>query len=198
MVKELVIKRLPYWVLPGSRKEDITVTKERGIQLENVCDWLSEDSGIIVNEADIQNTVVSWMQDKMSIINGLIHANKNLCAQWKGSDECLLAQTTNEKAVRKHGLVQNAWSTHARPETAVHVIGSAVGVSINTEVWPTKSNAVAAEFMPITANRQTNSSRCEHFIAGMTGISGGHPASRGAILIENGQGNKVPVGGGCF
>jgi len=151
MVRELVIKRLSYLVLPGSRKEDITVTKEGGIQLKDVCEWLSEDSGIIVNETDIQHTVVSWMQDKVFITNGMIQANKSLCVQWKGSDECLLAQTTNGKAVRKHGLSQNVWSTRAQPEPTIHMISAAVGVSVNTEVCPTKLNAVAAEFSPVAA-----------------------------------------------
>jgi len=76
MVRELVIKRLSYLVLPGSSEEDITVTKEGGIQMEDVCVWLSEDCGIIVNENDILHTVVSWMQDKVFVTNGMIHANK--------------------------------------------------------------------------------------------------------------------------
>jgi len=166
------------------------VTKVRGIQLDDVCEWLGEDSGIIVNDTDIQHTVVSWMQDKVSITNGIIQANKSVCAQWRGSDECLIAQTTNGKAVGKHCLGQNAWSTHARPESAVHVIGLAVGGSVNTDVRPTKLNAVAAEFLPGSANKPTNSSRCVQFIAVMTRhagnklytlatISGGHLASQG-------------------
>jgi len=108
MVRELVIKRLSYLVMPGSRKEDITVTKEGGIPLDDVCEWLSEDCGIIINETDIQHTVVGWMEDKVSITNGMIQANKSFCAPWRGSDECLMAQTTNKKAVGKHCLGQNA------------------------------------------------------------------------------------------
>jgi len=59
MFKELVIRRLSCLVLPDSSKEDITVTKKGAIQLEDVCVWLSEDCGIIVNENDIHHTVVS-------------------------------------------------------------------------------------------------------------------------------------------
>jgi len=179
IVRELVIKRLSYLVLPGSRKEDITVTKKGGLQLDDVCEWLSEDSGTIVIVTDIEHTVVSWMQDKVSITNGMIQANKSICAQRRGSDECLLAQTIHGKAVGKHCLGQNTWSTHALPESAVHVVGSAVGVSVNTEVWPTKLNAVAAEFLPGSVNRPTNISRCAQFIAGMAGMSGGHRTSQG-------------------
>jgi len=79
------------------------VTKEGGIQLEDVCEWLSEDCGIIVNKTNIEHTVVSWMLDKVSITNRMIQA-KSLCAQWRGSDGCLIAQNTNEKAVGKHCL----------------------------------------------------------------------------------------------
>jgi len=95
---------------------------------------------------------------------------------------------------------ENSLWKHGSSQTAVCVIGSAVGVSVNTDVWPTKLNAVAAEFSPASTNRPTNSSRCAKFIAGMTGINGGHPASRGALLVENGQDHEVPVGGGggCF
>jgi len=106
---------------------------------------------------------------------------------------CLLAQTSNGKAVRKHSLSQNEQFTHARPESTVHVIGSALGgVSINTEVWPTKLSAVAAEFLP------TNSSRCAQIIVGLADSSGGYWASWGAVLNENGQDNKVPVEGGVL
>jgi len=55
----------------------------------------SEDSGIIVNETDIEHTVVSWMQDKVSVTNGMIQANKSLCAQLRESDECLDLQSMN-------------------------------------------------------------------------------------------------------
>jgi len=148
MVRELVRKRISYLLLPGSSREDITVSKEGCIQLGDVCEWLSEDSGIIVDEADIQHTVSNFMQDKVSITNGMIHANKSLRAQCRGSDKCLLAQTTDGKAVRKHCLGLNAWSTHARPESAARVIGSAVSGSVTMDVRHTKLNAVAVEFLP--------------------------------------------------
>jgi len=101
--------------------------------------------------------------------------------------------------VGKHCSGQIARSTHVRPESALHLIGPEAGVSVNTDVRPTKLNAVAVEFMPGSAHQQTNSSWCAEYIADMTGVSGGHSASQGAVGIGNGHGNGAPVGaGGAF
>jgi len=81
--------------------------------------------------------------------------------------------------VGKHCSGQNALSTHAGPKSAVHLIGPAVGVSVNTDVRPTKLNAVTAEFMPGSTHQQTNSSWCAEHIAGMTGVRGGIRIARG-------------------
>jgi len=113
-------------------------------------------------------------------------------------------------------MSQKTCAAHKRPELAVNVIGSAIGVSVNRVERPTKLNAVAAEFMPSSTHRQTisswcasafllgsenrptNSSRCELFLANMTAKSEGHPAIQGAVVHENGYGIGVPVGGACF
>jgi len=184
-ISDLVIKRLSYLVLPGSSKEDITATKEGGIRLEDVCEWLNEDCGIVVGMADIHTTVISWMQNKVYIQDGMVYAGK--IAQVKGIDFSLIAQSIDGKAVGKHGSVQNGLSAHARPDTATRVIGTSLGGgSGNQEVMPTKLNAVAAEFLPAA----TNSSRAEQFIAGM---NRGHLATQGARGLEIGQSNKVTV-----
>jgi len=73
------------------------------------------------------------------------------------------------------------------------MIGSALGgVSVNTEVWPTKLKAVAAEFWPAAA---TNSSQCTEIIRKLEGVSGCLTASQGAVVFEKCENNKVPVGG---
>jgi len=48
---------------------------------------------------------------------------------------------------------------------------------------------------PWTINRPIIGMACARFSSGMIEINGGHPASRGAVLVKNGQGHGVPVGG---
>jgi len=136
------------------------------------------------------------MQDKVIVTNGMIQANKT--AQWRDSDASLISRNMYRKAVGKHCSEQNKQSTHARPESAVHVIGPAVGGSVNTDVRPTKLNAVAAEFMSGSAHQQTNSSWCAEHVAGMTGVKMSHSASQGAVEVGNCLGNRAPVGVGTF
>jgi len=95
-------------------------------------------------------------------------------------------------------MSQKACAAHERPELAVNVIGSAVGVSVNTVGRPTKLDAVAAEFMPDSAHQHTNISWCAEHLAGMTVVRVGHSASQGAVDVGNGLGNGAPDGGGDF
>jgi len=129
------------------------------------------------------------MQDKVGVTNGMIQANK--IAQWRDGGVSLISRNTYRKAVGKHCSNQNEQSTHARPESAVHVIGPAGGGS-------TKLNAVAAEFTPSSAHQQTNNSWCAKYIADMTGVNGGHMANQAGKRIGNGHDSGAPVGGGVF
>jgi len=162
--------------------------------LDDVVEWLTDDSGIMISMDDIQETVALYMQGRVETANYIIFAFSKQRKDGIAEKDCLM-QIAAKNLLGKHWSGQNAWSTHARPESAVHVIGPVVGVSVNTDVRSTKLNAVAAEFMPGSAHKQTNSSWCAKFIANMTGISGGHSASRGAVEVGNSHGNGVPVGG---
>jgi len=97
MVRKLVIEQLSHLILPGSIKNNITVTREGGKRLDDVCEWLSEDSGIIVNEADIQHTVASWLQDKASITDGLFMQIKVLVYNGSGAMNAYWPKLVREK-----------------------------------------------------------------------------------------------------
>jgi len=138
------------------------------------------------------------MRDRLKIFNNVIFACSK---QWQGVgvDWCdSLKQNAVENLWWKHGVSQNARSEHEQPESIVKVIGSAVGVSVNTEVWPTKLNTAALEFSPGSTSRPMNSSRCAQVIAHMEGVNRGHPASKVAREVGNNHGIGVPVGGGCI
>jgi len=138
------------------------------------------------------------MRDRLEIVIGVIFACSK---QWQGEGEdwCdSLKQNGVGIFLWKHGLSQNARIEHEWPESIKNVIGSAVGVSVNTNGRPTKLNAVAAEFIPGSAHQQTNSSLCAEYISDMTGVRGGHSASQGAVGIGNGHVNEAPVGGGVL
>jgi len=93
-------------------------------------------------------------------------------------------QITAHNSLWKHGLSHKARSAHLRPESAVHVIGSAVDGSVTMDVRSTELDAVAAEFLPgTTTNRPRNSSLCEQFISGMTEINMGPRVSLGAYCL---------------
>jgi len=154
MIRNLVIKRISYLLLPGSRNEDITVSTEGHIHLENVCEWLTEDCGIMVEEADIGRMVAGYMQDRVAITYDMIHASTVRAKCRGGGDACLSVQTSAENSVRKDGLSQNASHAHARtihPQAAMNVIGPAGGVSVNRDIWPTNLDAVG--FSGILMNR---------------------------------------------
>jgi len=186
--RDVLIERLSYLLSRG-------VSAELHILLKDVVVWVRNDCGLWVTEEDIKSTVARYMRGRLEIANDVIHAWSQ---QLQGEDGWeSLKQSGDGNSWWKHGVRQNARIEHERPESIVNVIGSAVGVSVITEVWPTKLNAVAAEFSQGSTSRPKNSSRCAQFIANM-GISGGHPARRMAVLIENGQGHRVPVGGGVL
>jgi len=182
--------------------------------LKDVVVWIRKDCGLVVTDQDIKNPVDRYMRDRLEISNDVIFTCSK---QWqgKGVDWCdSLKQNAVENLWLKHGMSEKACAAHERPELAVNVIGSAVGVSVNMVGRPTTLDAVAAEFMPSSTHRQqtnsswcaaafllgsknrsTNSSRCELFLANMTAMNGGHPASQGAVVHENSQGHGFPVGG---
>jgi len=157
-VSDLLIKRLSYLILPGSKREDITVNSEGGIKLRDVCEWFTEDSGPMFDEADIVAAVESWMGNKLYVLKGIIYAHR--IPQIKGEGFSL------------------------PPQGAINVIDSRMGEEvINRERGSMTLNAVAAEFRPAV----TNSSRCQQFLAGMgNGSRGSALLTRRSDLHEGG------------
>jgi len=85
----------------------------------------------------------------------------------------------------------------------VNAFGSAAGVLVNTEVWPTKLCATA-EYRPRTAHQQTDRDWrandvkdmvVNDYRADMTGVSGKHTANQRDVGAGNGHCTAVPVGG---
>jgi len=93
IVSNVLIKRLSYLVLPGSRREDITVNSEGGIRLRDVCDWFAENSGPLLDEADVHATVASWLGDKLYVHDGFIYAHK--IAQSKGEGFSIIPEDSS-------------------------------------------------------------------------------------------------------
>jgi len=164
--RDVVIDRLSYILPPG-------VSAGLHISLKDVVTWVRKECGLKITEQDIKTTVDRYMRDRLEISNDVLSACSK---QWQGEDVgwCdSLKQNAFENSWWKHSMSQNACNEHERPKLTGNVIGSAVGVSVNTEVWPTKLSAAAAEFRPRSAHQQTNSSWSEKYIADMTGVKGG-------------------------
>jgi len=68
-IRELIVKRISYLLLPGSRNEDIKISPQGHIHLENLIVWLTEDCGIMVEEEDMKKTVAAYMQDRVTIMD---------------------------------------------------------------------------------------------------------------------------------
>jgi len=68
------------------------------------------------------------MQGMVETANDIIYASRR-CV-----DDGRERFNTAGKSLWEHGLSQNAFSAHARPDPALNVIGPAVGVSLNTDV----------------------------------------------------------------
>jgi len=148
-------------ILPGSKREDITVNSEGGIRLQDVCEWFTEDSGPILDEADIHGSVASWMGDKLYVHKGIIYTHR--IAQIKGEGFSLPPQG-DKKIGEKHDWYQHRWYKQVQPESAINVSDSSMGEElVNRERGSMTLNAVVAEFRLAV----TNSSRCEQFLAGM-------------------------------
>jgi len=43
--------------------------------LDDVVEWLTDDCGIMVEENDIRNTVDKYMQNRLTVANGMIYAS---------------------------------------------------------------------------------------------------------------------------
>jgi len=186
--RDILIDRLSY-LLPLSESAGLHIT------LKDVVAWVRKDCGLRITEQDIKTTVDRYMRDRLELSNDVLFA----CSKrWQGQDVgwCdSLKQNAFENSGWKHGMSQNACTKHERPQLLTIVFGrAAVGVSVNTEVCPTKLCAAAPEFRPRSAHQQTNSDWCAKYIADMMGSNGGHSANRGAVGI----GNEVPVGGSAF
>jgi len=146
--------------------------------LKDVVDWLTKDSGLRIMEQDIRSTVALYMRDRLEIANDVIFACSKQGQGGVKSRRNKLGQNAVENSLWKHGLSQNARTVYKRAEPVVNVIGSAVGVSVNTEVVPINS--------PWTINGPIIGMACARFRNRMKKINGGHPASQGAVLVENG------------
>jgi len=153
---------------------------------KDVVDWLTKDSGLRITEQDIKSTVALYMRGRLEIANDVIFACSKQCQEIEGRRNSL-GQNAVENSLWKHSLSQNARTVLVRLEPVVNVIGSAVGVSVNTEVVPIIS--------PWTINGPRIGMLCKQFRSGMKKDSGGHLASPGAVLVKNGQGHGVPGGG---
>jgi len=143
------------------------------ILLKDVVDWVEKDSGLRITEQDIRVTVTLYMQDWLEIANDVIFACSK---QYQENGE---GRRDTKKAVEnscwKHGMRQNARTAHERPELVVNVIGSAVGVSVNTEVVPNNS--------PWTINGPIIGMACKQFRRGMQESNGGQPARQEPVAI---------------
>jgi len=73
-IRDLVVKRILYLLLPGSRNEDIKILPQGHIHLEDFIVWLTEDCSIIVEEDNIRKTVAECMRVKVAITNDMIYA----------------------------------------------------------------------------------------------------------------------------
>jgi len=80
-IRDLVVKRISCLLLPGSRNEDIKISPQGHIHLEDLIVWLTEDCGILVEEDDIPKTVAECMRDKVAITNGMIYAKRYIHKQ---------------------------------------------------------------------------------------------------------------------
>jgi len=80
-IRDLIDKRISYLLLPGSRNEDIKISPQGHIILEDLIVWLTEDCGIMLEEDDIRKTVAECMRDKVAITNGMIYAKQYIHKQ---------------------------------------------------------------------------------------------------------------------
>jgi len=157
-----------------------TQPQNRHLLLQDVANWDEKECGPKITEQDIMTTVDQYMRDVLEVSKD--RQGAGWISWWKP------------------GMSQNVY------DEQIDAIGSAGGVSVNTEVWPTKLCATA-EYRPRTAHQQTDSDWCANYVtdmeandykADMTGVSGKHTANQGDVGIDNGHSNGAPVVGGAF
>jgi len=117
--RDVLIKRLFYLLLPGARNEDICMSKGIYILLKDVVDWVRKDCGLRIREQDIKATFALYIRGRLEIANDVFFA----CLQQRQEDgedrRNNLRQSEVGNSLWKHGLSQNARSTHERPEPVV-------------------------------------------------------------------------------
>jgi len=144
--RNILIDRLSY-LLPLSGSAGLHIT------LKDVVAWVRKDCGLKVSEQDIKITVDRYMRNRLEKFNDVIsECSKRLQREDVGWCDSL-KQNAFKNLGGKLGMSQNACTEHHRPELSANVFGSAVGVSVNTDVWPTKLCAAAAEFRPGSAHQ---------------------------------------------
>jgi len=75
-IRDLIVKRMSYLLLPGCRNEDIKISPQGHIHLEDLIVWLTEDCGIMVEEEDVRKTVAAYMRDRVAFANDMIYARQ--------------------------------------------------------------------------------------------------------------------------
>jgi len=69
MIRDLVVKQISYLLFPGAYREGLNMSAGGHLLLEDVVEWLAEDSGIIVSVDDIRETAALYMQGKADTAN---------------------------------------------------------------------------------------------------------------------------------
>jgi len=86
------MKRISYLLLSGVRSEEINVSPQGHICLEDVVEWLTEDCGIMVEENDIRHKVDKYMQNTLGVTNGMIYARTKHHAEGGGEARSFCAK----------------------------------------------------------------------------------------------------------
>jgi len=170
--RDVHIERLFYLLLPGAKNEDISVSAGLYIFLKDVVVWVRKDCGLRITEQDLRVTVARYMPDRLEIANDVIFACSK---QYQENGEGRRDSHNNvENSLWKHRMSQNARTTHERPELAVNMIGSAVGVSVNTEVVSINSPWTINKWAYSWNSMYTVMEQDDGYKPGSSGQSGGY------------------------
>jgi len=109
MFKDLVAKRISYLLFPGSYKKGLNMSAGGYLLLEDVVEWLIDDSGIMVSVDYIRETVALYMQGRVETANYIIFVCSKQRKDGTAQRDSLM-QTTAKHPLGKHCFSQNAWS----------------------------------------------------------------------------------------